>query len=176
MNKVISLLLCFSVCLCFLCSFDIKAADVKTIDTSKTNISNYRIPDSSFHKIYLNEEEFSQVPKYIVITIKNTIGDPVADCNAIFIEKNYDKLYDRYVTKNFGDIYQPITEGENGRWARIPFEFDGTQLRKVSVQKLTGIIYLENNLTSAYEFTPGSYRLVVKYSDGSVGRTEFRIY
>ncbi|MBO5023743.1 MAG: hypothetical protein J6D11_05495 [Clostridia bacterium] len=108
-------------------------------------------------------------------TIKNTFGDPVASCEAIFIEKNYDKLYDRYVTKNFGSIYQPITGGENSRWERIPFEFDGAKLRQVSKQRLAGLIYLENNLTSAYEFTPGSYRLVVEYSDGSIGRTEFRI-
>ena len=176
MKKTISLLLCFSVCLCFLCSLDIKAADAKTIDTSETTILNYRIPYSSFQKIHLNKEEFSQVPEYIVITIKNTIGDPVADCKAIFIRKNYDKLYDRYVTKNFGGIYQPITEGENGRWEQIPFEFDGAQLRSVSEQKLTGVIYLENNLKSKYEFTPGTYRLVVEYSDGSKGYANFVIY
>ena len=176
MKKTISLLLCFSVCLCFLCSLDIKAADAKTIDASQTTSSNYRIPYSSFNKIYLNDDKFTKAPKYIVLTVKNTFGDPVADCKTIFIEKNYDKISDRYVTKNFGDIYQPITEGENGRWEQIPFEFDGAQLRSVSEQKLTGVIYLENNLKSKYEFTPGTYRLVVEYSDGSKGYANFVIY
>ena len=89
MKKVISLLIVFSVCLCFLCSLNIKATDVKTIDTSKTNISNYRIPDSSFQKIYLNKEEFSQVPKYIVCTIKNKFGDPVASCDPILTSAKF---------------------------------------------------------------------------------------
>jgi hypothetical protein len=123
---------------------------------------------------FLKRTEFTGVPEYLVFTIENSWDEP-ADCETIFIEKNYDKLYDRYVTKNFGSIYQPITSGENSRWERIPFEFDGAKLRQVSKQRLAGLIYLENNLTSAYEFTPGTYRLVVKYSDGSYDRTVFRI-
>ena len=170
MKKILSLLLCFTVCFCFLGSLNIKATDA-----SEAIISNFIMPYSSFQEIYLNKEEFSKVPKYIVCTIKNTIGDPVADCETIFIEKNYDKLYDRYVTKNFGSIYQSITSGENSRWERITFEIDGAKLRQVSKQRLAGLIYLENHLMSEYEFTPGTYRLVVKYSDGSYDRTVFRI-
>jgi len=184
MKKIIGLLLCFCVCLVFICSC---AKDGKVLESNISSTDTmvgcttkvlYRDKQNAF----LKRTEFMGVPEYIIVTIENIAGkypdfrDDIADCQTIFIEKNYDKLYDRYVTKNFGDIYQPITEGENGRWARIPFELDGAQLRSVSKQKLTGVIYLENNLTSAYEFTPGTYRLVLEYSDGSLDRTEFRIY
>jgi len=165
----------FSICLCMGCSGEKSTISKQENDIEISTIGIAKMNKATQYYIYVEKNKYNYVPKYIILSIEDEFCDP-ADCRTIFIEKNYDKIYDRYVTKNFGGIYQPITEGENGRWARIPFEFDGAQLRSVSKQKLTGVIYLENNLTSAYEFTPGAYRLVLEYSDGSLDRTEFRIY
>lgn len=185
MKKIINLLLVFSVCLCSLSSCgkdsDVLDTNISSIDMGVSCPTSVRYCDR--HNISLNKTEFIGVPEYIVCTIDNFLsktvdflGDP-ADCQTIFIEKNYDKLYDTYITKNYNDIYQPITSEEaRGRWERIPFEFDGALLKNVSKSKLTGLVYLENNLKSTYEFTPGTYRLVVCYTDGSYGYANFAIY
>lgn len=184
MKKIICLLLCFCVCLVFICSCA-KNGEILEINISNDDMG-ISCPTNVFYRdrqnAFLKQTEFIEVPEYITVTIENIASkypdfrDDIANCEAIFIEKNYDKLYDRYVTKSFGNIYQPIIEGENGRWEQIPFEFDGESLRKLSPTKLMGIIYLENHLTSEYEFTPGTYRVVFRYSDGSRDYAYFAIY
>ena len=144
MKKTISLILCLSFCLCFLCS----CGDVSPYFP-------YQLPENPEYKVYLSETEYIGVPEYIECTIENLSGKRVAyDYIYLYKFNEYDECWDAtpfaLEEKNF---------------------FSGAKTRKIKLDKVSknkrsGKIYLEEQiLWGDYTYSPGEYKLVVVLSD-----------
>ncbi len=188
MKKFISLLLCFSVISCFLCSCGDTSCDNPDCTCGDTSTEQWQPradepwyfspempanmidPASMYefdYELYLTQTQFIGVPEYIECTIVNKTGDP-AMCQMLFIEKLYPNIYDIYPAAQTGM--------ETRAWVRIPFMAEKSVLENISDNTKSGKIYLEKYLKAEYEFTPGSYRLVVPLYDGTTRYLNFSIY
>ncbi len=193
MKKFISLLLCFSVISCFLCSCGDTSCDNPDCTCGDTSTEQWQPradepwnftpgyyggaviePEDIYefdYELALKQTEFHGVPEYLEIEIMNKTGDP-ASYKIMFIEKHYSDIY------NIDDPYKSVVLGAAGNpsaWVRIPFMTEEDCL-EVDGNISSGKIYLQENLKAAYEFTPGAYRLVVPLCDGTTRYLEFSIY
>lgn len=198
MKKFIALALCLAVFSCFLCSCGNSStscgnpectcnapaieqwqprADEPWNFTSDYYIGGSVIDITKLYKfdyeLSLAEDRFYEVPEYLEINILNKTGDP-ALYTLMFIEKFYSYIYDidnppvDIVLGGTGSHYHPA-------WVRIPFMTEEDALDTVAENEKAGKIYLQENLKADYEFTPGSYRLVIPLLDGKTHYLNFYI-
>lgn len=193
MKRIISLLICLSLCLCFLCSCGEKSVSCNNPDCTCGETAGEWKPNSDEpwnftpgryggavidmaeeyeydYLVALVEDTFFGVPEYLEVGILNKTGDPAAH-KMMFIEKLYGDIYDIN-----DEVLEAVDRGSLLAWVRIPFMTDERPLETVAENRCFGRVYLKENLKADFEFTPGSYRLVLPLYDGTTRYLNFWIF